>query len=612
MPVAGLYLITAAGALLALFAPLELAFSAVVGAWLLLPAGLILPGFLHILLVDRIVLAAFVLRLVLRSGKPGEPAAAAYRLTPLHLALGAFLAVGYVDGVVLAPGSIHDNLVVWLTLVDDVAVFVVALAVVRTVGVWRLLRTVAVLLGAAVAIGIIERVVGSGWANYLQEHVPIAYRSTFVFPLATRGNAVRSQGAAEFALEYGWVLTVLVPVIVVAVGAWMRRNASWGPRRLLLVLVPVGMVVAVALSASRSAEVALAAGGILLVVLSGAPRRLTLAVGSAIVLVALVGLAAPSLVGSPFSAAAHTTSISSRTARLPDLFALVVGRPLLGLGYTGYSTVLIGADDAYALTYSQLGVLGVLAWVAVLVTALATAGRALRVPRRSVERELAAACIIGILGIAVAAASYDLTFTEQSMWALSILGAVSVVLAERVPARHARSPARLLWPAAGVLAGAFVLALAPLGFSRTFTVYVMSPGQLATETTGVNGLVANIMASTVCGFLDTSAEQQSGTTLRCAQGSAVEHLVWPAQVTVRIGGDDAASVEAESRHAFATFHALRFPVVAPDAPVQSGKPAWATTAPVSGAVAGTIAAFLVPPLRRRRAGVLRPAPALST
>lgn len=611
MPLAGIYALTAAGVLVALLAPLELGFAAVLGAWMLLPAGLILPGLFHVLLVNRIILGAFVLRLILRSGRPGEPVASAYRPTALHAAWGALLFVGYLDGAVLASGELHDNLTVWLTLFDCFVLLVVALAVLRTIGVWRFLRPIAVVVGLAVTVGIVERLTGKGWAGFLSEHVPAAYQSTFIFNLATRGGSVRAQGASEFALEYGWVLAILLPVVVIAVGFWIDRNRGWGPRRHLLLLLPVAAAAAVLLSASRSAEVAVAAGAVLLVMAAGAPRRITAAVGVAAVVVVAILALAPSIVLHPFRAAATSNSIESRLVRLRVLTGLVDHHSFVGLGYTGFHNVLIGLDDAYATTYGQLGVLGLLAWVGVLVTSLAVAVRTLRARRGSPVRQLGAACAVGVVAVAVGAAGYDFTFTEQSMWTLVLLGVLATFLGEQLPARaRDRSPARALLPVAGALAGVLALAMAPVNWGRSYSVYLMTPKELALQPAGLINWTADELAPTACGYLQ-AFPTVNGTALRCTQPALFETSSWPAQVTVKVDGTSAAAVRAESNRALRQFVAYGYPTVAANGPIESGKPAWATTAPVSGAFAGFMLALFVPPLRRRAVRVRAPALAVA-
>ncbi len=620
MPLIGIYALTATGVLLALLAPLEIAFAAVLGAWLIIPAGLIVPGVLHIFLLDRVVLGAFALRLVLRHRQPGEPTAAAYRPTVLHAAWAVLLLVSFLDGVLLPSGSMHNSIVLWwLTLVDCAVLFVVSLAVLRTVGVWRVLRFLSLVAGVAVGIGVVERITGRGWAAYLSEHIPAQYLSTFVFGLGTRGGAVRVQAASEFALEYGWVLAMLLPLMAVAVVTWVgryRRHAHSWPR-LLLVLLPVGALADVVMTQSRSAEIAAAAGLVLLVVAAGTSKRLAAAVGAAAAIVVAVLVAVPSVFLHSFNTA-NPNSIHSRVARLHILFSLVAHHPFLGVGYTGL-TGLIGLDDGYAITYGQMGILGLLAWLGVLLAAGSVAVRALRAPRSSGLRQLGAACAVGIAAVVVACAAYDLTFTEQSMWTFVLLGALATVLAEQVPARarSVRPVARMLWPVAGAAAGAVVLVMAPVSFARSYSVYLVSPAQLATQSESLYSWTALELDTTTCGYLEAQPVLP-GTALNCSRPGDFERSAWQAQVLVEVAGPSPRAVTGEARRALGGFERLRYPKVVPDSSVQSGRPAWATTAPVSGAFAGLVLGMVVPPWRRRRqaaattARARAPTPSLAT
>ncbi|HXN60322.1 MAG TPA: O-antigen ligase family protein, partial [Acidimicrobiales bacterium] len=399
MPVLGILLLAAVGVAVVVGAPLEVGFGTVVAFWLLVPGNLVVVGLPHIVLVDRLVLYAFALRLVLRHGQRGEPPGSAFRLTAVHAALAAVLVVGYVDGVVVAQRglSLASDLDTWLYTLDVVVVFVAGLAVIRTVGPRRVVSTIVGVAALSAVIGIIERFTGSGWSNFFFEHVPATYKAPGAGGLQTRAGHVRSQGASQFALEYGWVLTMLLPLTVVTAFRWAR-----GPARLARAayLLPVLVAVSVALAASRSAELAVAVGGLLVTVLAGFPRRLITAMAVAAAVVALIAVTDPSLIGASFTSASHTNSISVRLQRLPDVFALVVQRPFTGIGYSGVTSTVPGLDDAYALLYVTVGVIGLAAWVALLVTAGVTSLRSLAAPRNTWMRDLGAATVVGIVAVA--------------------------------------------------------------------------------------------------------------------------------------------------------------------------------------------------------------------
>lgn len=609
MPELGVFAITAVGVILTLFAPLEVAFATVLAAWLLVPGGLVLPGALHvIMLVDRIVLYAFAVRLVVRARQPGAPPPSAYRLTPVHFAVVAVVVVGLVDGVLVAPGSIHFNLDQWLLQFDLLVLFVSALAVIRTIGAWRVVRLMVLFASIAVGIGVIERITGHGWAHYLSEHIPAAYQNFTNDLLLTRGGAVRAQGAAQFALEFGWVLVMLLPLVTMAVLTWQARARHWLAGRQLLLVLPVAAAVCVVLTGSRSAEVAVGAAVVLLVVVLRAPRRLTVGAAVAGVVVVAIVLISPSVLGSPFTAAAaHVNSTEVRLQHIPDVLALTVHRPFAGLGYTGLSSAFGGTDDSYILLYGQQGMIGVVTWGALLLTALAQAARLLRAPRGSDLRNLGAAVFLGIVAVAVAGGFYDLVATVESPWSLILLAALAAALAEQLPRRravHRRWGWRAVLPVGGGLIGLAIVALAPTGYSQSVSVYSSTPAMLAKETAPPGTFGPQVLDASICGVLETRV--QAGSTMRCENPSLVERSTWPSRVDVRFGASNAAAVRRAERYALAPVAEFgRLFTLAPDGPMQSGRPLVATTAPLIGAVAGLMAMLIVPPLpifalRRRR------------
>jgi hypothetical protein len=621
MPELGIYILALAGIGLAFARSLRVAFGALACYWLLVPASLIIPGGPHILLVDRVVLYAFALRMVLRARKASrladqglapragspEATAGAFRFTAIHFAMIGVLVAGFLDGVVLAPHgvSLASDLDSWIYTFDMAVVFVAVLAVVRTLGARRVLGTITVVLMVTVVIGVFERLTKSGWSHFLFEHVPTSYLAPGAEPLGVRAGHVRAQAGAQFSLEYAWVLAMFLPLVAVMAFAWARPGRDGGsprPGARLAYLLPLVAIGGIALTASRSAEVGVAGAAVLLVVATGAPRRITTAVGIGALVVLLVVLVDPALVGSPFSAAAHSNSISVRLQRLPNLFALVVHRPFTGLGYSGLYGSLPGVDDAYALLYATIGALGLAAWGLMLLTTGVTVARALRAPFDTDTRNLGAACLVGIAAVVVAGAAYDLVATPQSQWAFMILAALGVAVAETVPRRvrpHRWWTARALLPLAGVAAGLLVLATAPTSSSETVTVLMGSPAVIAAQSEPVDDYTGKVLVNTLCAFLTDPANVAAGTTVQCQRLSDVAPSVWPTLALVRITGVSPGAVRAEYRRALGRDGPYLSADVSPVGAVTTGKPAWATTAPMWAGLLGLAAMFLIPPLNRR-------------
>ncbi len=579
---------------------LEVAFEALVAVWLLVPSNLSVPHAPHILLVHTVVLYAFVFRLLARRG-PGEPSSEAYSPTFVHGALGAFVLVGFFGGVIFTPrgNSLAGDLHSWLSDLNLFILLVVVLAVVRTITAWRAVAIVAVVVCAVVAIGFWEHFTHRGWSNFFFEHLPASYLAAGVGPLQTRGGHVRSQGAAQFALEYGWVLVMLMPLLLVSVVHW-----SHGRIRLarLANVIPLLAGVAVVFTGSRSATIAFVAALVLLVVLTGRDQRMLVWGALAVMAGAITTVAHPSLITSVFSAG-KSDPASVRLNRLQPLFALVVHHPFTGLGLTGLTSTFAfsGLDDGYAVLYGTLGVVGVLAWLSVLSASAATAGHGLKAPPGTIERRLGAACLVGVLAAAVAAAAYDFTNTSQSSWTLVILAALGVAAVEganvRVVRRH-WSSMRLLLPTGGVLVGLSVLAIAPVSSSLTLTVITDAPGILATETAYYPNQGTE-MVNTLCPVVTNPDTVIAGTTVGCLQYAQI-FPDFPGLAVVQVRGPTPQFVTREVNSALTPISRQMPLEVAPEGAIATGKPSWAITAPLSGGVAGLLGMLLLPSLSRKR------------
>jgi hypothetical protein len=591
-------LLSLAGVAVVFAAPLELAFCALVVFWLLVPGTLLVPHAPHVFLVDRLVLYSFAARLLLRRTN-GEPRSGAFRLTPVHASIAVLVAVGFADGVLLAPrqDSLASDLHSWMSLLDMLVLFVVAIACVRTIGLRRSVTVIACTVGVAAFVGIGERVLHHGWSHFFFEHLPATYQAPGAAQLTERGSHVRSQGAAQFALEYGWVLAILLPLVVYALTRWSR---SGGRARRVALLVPLVVVSAVVLSGSRMPELAAVAVVALLVLGGGGDRRMVLWGVAAVLAAAVVAAVDPSFITAPFSGGASDPA-SIRLDRLPPLFALVVHRPFTGLGFSGISDVFGGVDDAYALVYATLGVIGLLAWLTVIATALWSTARGLSARRGSEVRALAAACLVGILTIAVAAANYDLVSTAQSTWALVFLAAIGTCAGEsvhRLDVGARRWKLRLLMPLTGAALGFVVQWATPVSASETLSVMTVAPWVAAMQgpVTPYEGME---LLDTLCPLVTNPETFYPGTKVECLEAPSVFPLDYAGTALVTVRGPTPTAVRQAVKDAFtgaSRYMSMAFGV---QGTIQSGKPAWATSAPLSGGVAGLVTMFLVPRPRRR-------------
>lgn len=601
MGATGDILLTVVAAALVIGLPLSGAFGVLTAVWLLVPPNLIVPHAPHILLVHTVVLYAFCFRLMARHG-PREPSSAAYLPTVVHAALLALVLVLFFDGVIFTPpgNSLNGDLHFWFNDFNLLVLFVVVLAVVRTISLRTSVAIVAVVVTIAVGVGLSEHFTHRGWSAFFFEHVAANYLAPGAAPLQTRGGQVRSQAAAQFALEYGWVLAMLFPLLVAAVFHWSRSRRWWAwPAN----LIPLLAILAVVFSGGRSALVGSVAV-LVLVVAIGANRGMFVWGALAVLTGAITAIADSSLIISLFSAG-KADPASVRLERLGPLFDLVVHHPFTGLGLTGISSVFVvtGVDNGYAVIYATLGVVGILAWLSVMVMIGVTAGHALAVPRGSFERLIGAACVAGTVAAGVAAASYDFTETAQSLWTLVVLGALGVAAAEAAGRRvvlHWSAP-RLLLPAAGSFLGSTILVLSPVSSSVSYAVMTDAPWVLTSG--AYYPIQGTEMVNTLCPVVTNSATVVKGTSVRCLQYSQVFPRNFPGFAVVQVRGPTPQSVRREAAQVFAPISS-RMPLTAwPMDKITAGKPAWARTAPIWGGVAGAFLMILLPSVFRRRSTI---------
>jgi hypothetical protein len=607
MGVTGDLLLTLVGLLLALFAPLEVGLLVVFAFWLLVPGFLAVP-ISHFLLVDRVVLDAFALRLLLRSGHAGEPKPSAYALSSTHAGIAVVLVGFFFTGVAFAPqaSSLSSNLHAWLLIVDLAVLYVVVLACARTIGVLRVASLVGIVACAVVAIGVIERITGFGWANFFFRNLPLRFLAAGGEPLQQRAGT-RVNVSAQFALEYGWVMVMLLPLLLVVAARWARaRRDRFRRLPLLAAALPVVAGVTIIFAKSRSAEVAMGVAIVLVVLLSGANRILTraavLAAIGALVLLAVH----PAFFTEAFRAGA-SDPLSVRLNRIPILFGSTTGRPFTGIGL---SSQLFGADNGYVVLFVTVGMVGVLAWAVASTTAVVSSTRGLRAPRHSDERLLAAACVVGLVGAAVACALYDLTNTVESRWTWVVLAALGTAVAETVPRRAVRRrwSLRLVLPAIGLAVGGVILAATPA--SATQSEYLMTTVPfVSTEFGGpTSPYLDRVNDNTACSIITLTRNVVAGTSVNCYPAVEFAPAAYPAEISVTVRGRTPALVRQEIDVVQATASPYVFLAGGPTSEVRSGKPALAVTAPLTGAVIGLGIALIVPALYRRRspAGATEP------
>lgn len=227
--------------------------------------------------------------------------------------------------------------------------------------IWRL----AVCGGLIAALGLVQLVTRQLWVDQLS--IP-GLSSTPPYGLTTRGGYPRPAGTSIHPIEYGVVLTMMLPLVLHVGFHHTHRNAltRWLPAAAVCAIIP--------LTSSRSAYLgALIALTICMIGWSRARRIRVLLIG-------LVGLFAAFMVAPRFidsiiglfAGADEDPSIASRTDSFSLAFEFIAQNPFFGRGLGTFLPKYRIFDNQYLLLLVTIGVVGVLAFVALGITATVT------------------------------------------------------------------------------------------------------------------------------------------------------------------------------------------------------------------------------------------------
>jgi hypothetical protein len=589
-----------AGLVALYLAPVRWALALVLAVVLLVPSGIVVPHSPSAqITIPRLAVAVFGLGMLAKNRQ--GLVTGAFRPTRMHFVLGAYLLGTFFVGVTLAGSQITTRAALrdWWSISEEVVFFAAVLAALRSLDLWWAARLATGLVLVTAGIAVIEHVTRHGYSAFWYRHflnaLPGGDRS--VLSLQTRGGQVRVQAASLFALEFGWVSAMWLPLVTV-VALWCRRR--------ILFVGPAVVAVAIAWTYSRSVWSGLAAGALVLVVGSRADRKVVAAVLVAGLVTAAALVASPSL-RAPYHAPDTVGSSRSRVTRAQLVAHAVAGHPYHGLGFGGLTQLgLRGTDVSYVLVYAELGVLGLVLIVLVFGTALGEGVASLRMPAGR-ERSLAAAAVSGIVLSAIAAGAYDFVGIEQSMLTVLFLTAFAVAVRERhvtAPSRRGRwfrMPARwaLAIVAAGLVLGTALWWFAPRHWAGTWRIETVQARRLDEENSpGHEAFPGTLLRDTVCDLAHQAALARGNVTLACPQSFL--NPLGAGIGDVRIQAPTRQEVDAVASDVFvpAARYLPGFGAQLIE-PVTEGMPTWARTAPVSCGLLGLAAAVLLPPPRRR-------------
>ncbi len=264
----------------------------------------------------------------------------------------------------------------------------------------RFMRRMTLAASLVAALGLLQFATGEAFTNYLQ--LPgLSVNSDA--GLLTRGSFNRPTGTTIHPIEFGAVLTMVLPFALHYAlhdthRHWLRR---WLPVALIALAIPV--------SISRSAIVSSVV--VLLVLLpSWTPSLRRRAYAAIATLAVAVYLLVPGLLGTItglFTGISNDSSAKSRTDSYSLALDFIRRAPLFGRGFKTFLPSYRILDNQYLGLAIEMGVVGVVALLGLVICSLVTSLRLRRSLTEPTDRHLALAFVAAVASNAVSLALYD-------------------------------------------------------------------------------------------------------------------------------------------------------------------------------------------------------------
>ena len=227
----------------------------------------------------------------------------------------------------------------------------------------------------------------------------------FIF---TREGLARVAGTTRHPIEFGIVSAAVFPLAI-----HCAMYAQTLARRRLAAVATALIVIGLPMALSRSGLLAFCTAVIALVP-TWRPAHRFKAVMSLLLIVALLALLNPGLfsaTGDLFQGDAGQGSVEARTNSANESFKLIGEHPVFGQGYgTFVSDGTFIIDNQYLLLLVEMGAVGLVAFVALLLISAGTCRQVRRRATRPSDRDLAQSLFASLLAIGVGGFGLDLTF----------------------------------------------------------------------------------------------------------------------------------------------------------------------------------------------------------
>jgi O-antigen ligase len=283
-----------------------------------------------------------------------------------------------------------------------------------------LLRRLAAAGGAVGLLGILQFETGMTFTNLIQ--IPgLSESGALAAAVGGRDGFSRPAGTAVHPIEYGIVLTMLLPIAIhVALADRSRPTLRrWAPVAFLAAAVPI--------SISRSAIVC-SIVMLAFLVPTWAPRLRRRAYVAIAGLAAVMFVAVPGIIGTLvglFSGIGTDTSAQSRTGSYAIASEFIARAPLLGRGFQTFLPAYHILDNQYLLTTIEAGFIGLAALLGLFFTGIVTARRGRRLSGDPDTRQLGQALAASLAAGAASFALFDaLSFPQVASLVMLTLGLI--------------------------------------------------------------------------------------------------------------------------------------------------------------------------------------------
>ena len=314
-----------------------------------------------------------------------------------------------------------------IRLLSWAGVLLITIDGIRTKGdLERIVSRIGVGAGLLAALGIVQFITKSSLLDFFDVIPGITVP---FMDVAERGGVARVPGTATHPLEYATVLNAALPLVIAAAVShgfkWQltkSRIGWWIP----VALISLSALIAV----SRSAIIGFGVAAVTMI--PALPRRYRgVVIVGGLVLAAAAVVVIPGLLATTlnlFAGASDDPSTQSRTGGLARAPGFIAASPLVGAGFGTFLPRYYIFDNQWVLVAIELGIVGVIAFGGIFVSAIWSGITARRRSTDPTTRLLAYALAASVVNIAVLFAFFDgLSFPQSGGMFILIAGLCGVI-----------------------------------------------------------------------------------------------------------------------------------------------------------------------------------------